>query len=812
MTQPDSPVHYAARFALLALAYYLAARLGLELASIGQSISLVWPPTGIAMAALVLLGPRYWPGVLLGAFLANAGTDIPILAAAGIAVGNTLEAVTAALLLRRVGGARPDLENIRVVRTLVLVAAPAGALVSAVLGVGTLRLLHDLPAGMATGMATWWAGDLLGALVVAPLLLAWQPARPSRGARGIIEISAVCLGTAAAAELGLGRWLQPGFLTHLEYPFLLFPFVLWAALRFGSRGATLLTFVVSLVAVWHTLEGRGPFLSASPLETLFAVAIYLVIVAGTGLVLAAAVSHERNAAREELGRSKDQLRRSLDAARMGTWFWSMEDDTLSWDENMKGLYGLGRADPVTGYGDFIGRVHPEDRPTVEATIRLSLEQDGELDYEFRIVLPNGEVRWIADQGHVVRDETGNPKGMTGVCMDVTDRRVSEERIRQAHRMESVGRLAGGVAHETNNQMSVVLGASRFVLMRPDLPEAVRQDVTLIQEAAERTAGVTAQLLAFSRRQVMNRQVVDLNQVIRDWEPALRRAIGEDYTITLDLAGRPALVRADPGQLHHAMLNLAINAKDAMPGGGTLSIETAVTTLTSDYARARPDIVIQPGEYVRLAVSDTGHGIGRDAMEHVFEPFFSTKPVGQGTGLGLATVYGIVKQSDGYVWAYSEPGRGATFKLYFPVSRETQSPVIVPLDAIPRGNGEGVLVVEDEEGVRQVVTRALTEAGYRVLEAPDGETALALFRGQAGRIALLLTDVIMPRMNGNELARVVRAQVAGLPVIFMSGYTDGEISRRGLLEPGAAFIQKPFSPEVLVRTVTDTLSRSTGPAR
>jgi PAS domain S-box-containing protein len=727
---------------VLALVYYGAARLGLRYASIGQSISLVWPPTGIAFAALVLLGKRYWPGVALGAFLANAATPVPLAAVAGIATGNTLEALLAAFLLSRVAGFRPNLEHGPSVRALILQSAPLGALVSAVVGVTSLWAAGQLPnETLGTALPVWWAGDLLGALVVAPLILSWTTHhKTSRATRGIFEILALCIGTAAAVEIAVGRFITPPVIRSVEYPFLLFPFVIWAALRFGARGVSLLTFVLSVVAVSHTVHGGGPFLSATPVNTMFAITAYLSVVAITGLSLAAAVTFERDRASRALGQSQEQLRRSLDAARMGIWTWTVASNVLVWDENLRQLYGLRPGETVTGYDDFIRRVHPDDRAFVEQAVRNALERGGDLDYEFRIVLPDGRIRWIADQGHVVRDDQGQPVALSGICLDVTERRLSEERIRHAHRMESVGRLAGGVAHEANNQMSVVLGASSFVLMNRNLPAEVRADVELIQRAAERTASVTAQLLAFSRRQVMNPRVLDLNQLIQGWEPLLRRVMGEDCSVTLQLGASVGSVRADPGQLQQACLNLAINARDAMPKGGHLLVETYQVRLTEEYARRRPDVSILPGGYAVLAVTDTGRGIDRDTLDRIFEPFFTTKSVGQGTGLGLSTVYGIVKQSGGYIWAYSEPGQGSTFKLYFPITPDSVLPETAGPAAAPRGMGERVLLVEDEEGVRAIVTRALSEAGYRVLEADSGEAALELLANDAGGIDLLLTDI------------------------------------------------------------------------
>jgi PAS domain S-box-containing protein len=803
-----APVAYALEVVALAALYYAVARLGLRYASIGRSISLVWPPTGLAIAALTLLGRRAWPGVAVGAFLANAATPLPLATAAAIAAGNALEAVVAATLLTRGRTGGPRLDSMGAVRTLILLAAPLGALVSAIVGVTALAVGGGLAAADApAAAAVWWTGDLLGALVVAPLLLAWLTGPASRlGVRGALEVVLLCLGTVLAGELGLGQFLPvPALLRRLDYLYLLFPFVIWAALRFGSRGASLMTFVIAVVAVWRTVTGGGPFNTDSGGGTLFAVGCYLGIVAITGLLLAAAVTHERETAIEALRRRDEQLSIALDAAQMGVWYWSSTDNTLTWDDTLRRMYGLAPHDRVTGYEDFISRVHPDDRDRVETTVRRALADGGRLDYEFRIVLPDGRTRWIADMGSVITGKDGKPAGMTGTCQDVTDRRTAEEQLRLAHKMESVGRLAGGVAHEANNQMSVVMSAADFILARPDLPDAVRADAEYIRRAAERTAAVTAQLLAFSRRQVLRPQVLELNRLLERFRPVLQRTMGEDCVVTLLLDPGLGAVRADPGQLEQVLLNLAINARDAMPRGGRLSVETAAVELTERSAVVSHGITVRPGRYAQVAVSDTGHGMDKATLAHMFEPFFTTKGVGQGTGLGLATVYGIVKQSEGYVWAYSEPGRGTTIKVYLPLA-EAPASEVTPEDRtrLPRAGGELVLIVEDEAQVRAIASRALSEAGYRVLEADNGERALDLLRRNGDRPALALVDVVIPGMSGSDLAVELARVAPGVPVLFTSGYTDGEILRRGLLEPGVAFLAKPFSPEGLVRAVRERM--------
>ncbi len=652
---------------VLAAVYYGAARLGLGYASVGESISLVWPPTGIAFAALVGLGLRYWPAIAVGAFLANVTTPLPDAAAAGIAAGNTIEGLLGAWLIRRAGGARPQLESMAVVRALVLGAAPLGALLSALIGVSALTTSGVLPEQTAVrAVALWWTGDVLGALVVAPVLLAWMVApSQAQGRRGGLEILLLCIGTAVAAELSLAGLIDIPLLGNIDYLYLLFPFVIWAALRFGSRGASLMTALIAVIAVWHTASGGGPFTDESVAVTLFATACYLAAVAVTGLTLAAAVSQERASATEALRQREEQLREALDAARMGAWSWSAAEDRVVWDDTLRQLFGLTPGEDVTTFAEFRARVDPEDVPMVESSVRRAMDGGGRLDFEYRIRLPDGRVRWIANQGRVLRSAEGTPVGLTGVSADVTERRTAEHHLREAHRMESVGRLAGGVAHEANNQMSVVIAASEFILKRGDLPVAVRTDVESIRGAAERTAAVTAQLLAFSRRQVLKPRVLDLNEVLLRFRPVLERIMGERRPVSLTLAPDLPRVKADPGQLEQVLVNLALNARDAMPEQGNFMVETFDAVLDEGTPRPAGGAEIRPGRYTVVAVSDTGHGMDRETLAQAFEPFFTTKEIGKGTGLGLSTVYGIVKQSEGYISAESEPGKGTTFRMYLP---------------------------------------------------------------------------------------------------------------------------------------------------
>jgi CheY-like chemotaxis protein len=369
-------------------------------------------------------------------------------------------------------------------------------------------------------------------------------------------------------------------------------------------------------------------------------------------------------------------------------------------------------------------------------------------------------------------------------------------------MDSVGQLAGGIAHEANNMMSVVLGCADYVLQRTDLPDIVRQDVDQIWRAAKRTAGITQQLLAFSRRQVLQPQLLDLNATVRELEPILARALGESKGLRMHLAPQLGQVRADPGQLEQVLINLTLNACDAMQDGGRLTIETMNVVLDPAYVAAKPVETLEPGNYAALVVTDTGHGMDRATLARVFEPFFTTKGVGQGTGLGLSTVYGIVKQSGGFIWVYSEPGLGTTFKVYFPLVRHLSESHVAEMPAPGGQSDEIVVVAEDEPMVRSIMARTLRDCGYSVLEAGNGREALDIVEAQKGQVSLIVADVVMPDMGGRVMATQLARRWPEVPVLFTSGYTGMEVIHRGLLEEGREFIQKPLAPEALARKVRE----------
>ena len=518
---------------------------------------------------------------------------------------------------------------------------------------------------------------------------------------------------------------------------------------------------------------------------------------------------QQKEAEDRLRDSEDRLRVALRAARMGIWRWHLPSNSQRVDGSMARLLGLGDEEVVETYEQFREHVLADDREAVDAAFNHTVRTGEEMHVEFRVLWPDGSVRWLADHGQAVRDDGGRLEYLTGAAIDVTERKTAEERLLQAQRMDAVGRLAGGVAHEINNMMTAVLGFSALLLDRLDGDERAA-DVRQIHRAAERAAGITRQLLAFGRRQLLRPRVLDLNRLVGGLEPMMRRVLGEDKEFAAELAPELGRVRADPGQLEQVLLNLTLNARDAMPTGGTFTIRTRNVTVDQADENRSGDEELPPGRYVLLEASDTGHGMDRATRARAFEPFFTTKPFGQGTGLGLATVFGILRQSGGAVRVHSAPGEGTTFHVFLPEVADAAA----DLDKAgppPAERGSGtVLVVEDEELVREFTCRSLRARGYRCLDVATGIEALDLVRRGTEQIDAVVSDVVLPGMGGGAMAERLAELRPTVPVLFISAYTGEEVIRRGLIAPGVPFLQKPFTPDVLAERLRELLAAAADP--
>ena len=469
----------------------------------------------------------------------------------------------------------------------------------------------------------------------------------------------------------------------------------------------------------------------------------------------------------------------------------------SWNAAAERIFGYSSSEMV---GESVFKLIPEELHDTERSVLARLRQGEAVELsETERIRKDGKRIWISLSVSPVRDATGAMVGAASIKRDVTESRLMRQHLHDTQRFQAVGQLAGGIAHEANNQMTVVLGASQFLLRRPDLAPSAREDVELIRRAAERTASITQQLLAFSRRQVLELRDVDLNRVVQTIEPVLRRSLSERHELIVRLQLRDTMVRADPRQLEQVLLNLTLNARDAMPAGGRLTIETGSVELLADEEAASSGGGPSPGTYAVVVVKDTGHGMDRATLERAFEPFFTTKGVGRGSGLGLSVVHGIVNQTGGSIQVQSEPGKGTTFTLYLPITsagRASEQPADMGTMALE--HGRVALVVEDDPVVRGMAARGLREAGYAVLEAVNGREAVDLVGTHTGRLDVVVTDIGMPEMDGYDVARWLSDARPGVPVVFMSGYGDPE--------PKVPFLQKPFAPDVLVRKVGEVLDR------
>jgi two-component system, cell cycle sensor histidine kinase and response regulator CckA len=925
----------ALMMAVAAGAYFAGARAGYAL-QIPAGIVTLWPPAGIMLGLLLHCRRSDWPAVVAGGLLASTASDrfsgysIPL--AMWAAVANLGESLFAAWILTR-GGRRVRLDTLRGVLELVVGAVLAANALTAV--VGALMLHVGFDTALHVAWLTWWVGDGLGMLIVAPVIIVAArkvTSYPFGNRRRIAEAIVLFSLLTLTAQLVLGAMadhsIQPGL-------YITFPLLLWASLRFGSGGAAVATLVVAFWATWNASHGIGPFVDETPSSPAVAWGVYsfLVVASLTSLVPAAIVeelraahakqaesearyravvhtatdaiiridqdsriefanaavqrifgyaphevtgrlltdlipeqlrdrhhrSQERSVAAGEphllwsavevtglhrdgrevplevsfgetvehgtrrstgvlrdisekrqaqaaLRDAEERMRFALEASSVGVWEYDLTTGRVTWSPTMEALHGLVGGTFLGTFDAFLSLIHDEDRPEAAAEIERSTHAQTDAHFVYRTTWPDGSVHSLSGVGRTFHGPDGRPLRAAGIAMDVTDQLRLEAQVRQSQKLESLGLLAGGIAHDFNNLLTAIDGYGQ--LLRGSLgPEHDGQkDLAEILKAAERAAALTKQLLAFSRQQILEPRVLDLREVLQSIEPLVRRLIGEDIQVSTRVRGEIGAVRADPGQVEQVVLNLAINARDAMPEGGLLLLELANVDLAETYARSH--IEVTPGSYVMLAVTDTGSGMSPELAQRIFDPFFTTKAAGKGTGLGLSTVYGIVKQSGGSVAVYSEPGHGSTFKVYFPRLDEPADADHEHPSADTGVVSEHILVVEDDEPLRRLAQRVLEQRGYEVTVAATPTEALRLVEEAGAAPDLLLTDVVLPEMSGRIVAERLVARNPQLRVLFMSGYTDDAVVRRGVLHGETHFLQKPFRATELLRKVREALESST----
>ncbi len=869
-----------------------------------------------------------WWGVAAGAwvFTLVRGTPFGFLTVA-TAVGNTVGAVLCAYLLERFVGFQNSMERTRHATGFILFACLLGTTVNAAFNVLGLCYAGQVPFDqLFSNVLTWWVPNAMGVLVVTPIILAWSsPSSLRLEGRGGLEAACCGLGLILGTQLSFNSWFAYGVETY-PLAYLPYPFLVWAALRFGQRGGTTATFVVAGLAIHELLHHRGPFYAGNDKTSLMLIGCYIGVVAVGNLLLAAA-SIEREVAVRRTRESECRYRGVVEDQTdlicrftpdgtlvfvnqaycrfqgktrqqlLGTSFFP----TLAEQDREIPLQQFARltpSDPIQAFDsklllgngklvwqqcavralfDETGRIREfqavvEDitrRKQSEEALRLGEERfrailhsmvDGVivLDDQGAVTLFNpaaeriflrqaGQVlnqsirhlfapdEWQKYDDYLARNLGENPPKVIevnalrsngsplpidlavseisrgGVLMlivivrDISERRKLEEQYRQSQKMEAVGRLAGGIAHDFNNLMQAILGYSNLLDRRLAPGDPNHETVERIQKSLAHASSLTRQLLAFSRKQVLKPKLLALNSVVADMTHLLQRVLGETIQLEMKLAEPVPFIRADPGQMEQLILNLAINARDAMPQGGTLDIQTSNVTFTEPKTFSSG--LLPPGSYALLSISDTGCGMSAEVQAHLFEPFFTTKDTGKGTGLGLSNVYGVVKQTGGEITVTTAVGRGTTFNIYLPrFDGRTIEEESTHLIHATGGGHETVLLVEDEELVRMMLQEVLKAAGYVVIDARHGAEALTIADQHQGPIHLLITDMTMPGFSGSELARRLTEKRPDLRVLFISGYTDQEAAQWGKLNQPVQFLQKPFHPDALLAKARGILDR------
>lgn len=916
------------RVVVLSAFYLVGAMLGKASAFMPGNISLVWPPAGIALAAILLFGYRFWPGVAAGSLLCSFtnGEELGLLSIAS-AVGNTTGAVVCAYLLDRFVHFRPSMERVQDVAGFVLLACFLGT---------TLNALFEAASFYVSGSLAWehlfdravdrWVPNALGTLVVAPAILVWTQATSVRWRRPLILEAALCLaGLLATTILSFNSWYFYG-VQNYPLAFLPYPFLVWSALRFGQRGAITATLVTSILAIDGLLQGLGPFAAARIQTSLVLLGCYIGVLAVTNLLLAASAAEKKAALRQTMELQErfravveDQTdllcrfdrsgnitfvndaycrfhRKTAHELAGSNFFGAFSKDDR--EIPFQTFLSLSPSNPVFRYD--IRVIPPKGVPLwQQCTIRALFTEDQQIR-EFQAVIQDitqrkeseeaarlaaERLRAIMDSmvdGIIIVDEKGlivsanpaaeqifqrqtgpwlqtparalfdNPEAYDAylsrrqeardpeivelsvrrpggnwipvdlaasaifhgglridilVVRDITERKRMEEQFRQSQKMEAIGRLAGGIAHDFNNLLQAMLGDCNLLSHRLPTGDPNRNSVEQIQKTMERARALIQQLLAFSRKQSPTPKVLALNAAVTEMHQLLKRLISYSITIEFHLDPHPLCVRAEPGQLEQIILNLSINARDAMPDGGLLTIETGIAALP------RPDApsTLTAGSYAVLTITDTGHGIPPEIMPRLFEPFFTTKEADKGTGLGLSIAQSAIQKNGGAITVASEPGRGTRFVIYLPMAglEELEAAPQPVANEIARGR-ETILLVEDEELVLLMLTELLKAEGYTVLDAANGSAALNIAKNHAGPIDLLVTDLSMPGVTGWELASRLQELGRSMPVLYMSGYSDEEVNQRGELVNCADFLQKPFQPRTLLVKMRQILEgRKTG---
>jgi PAS domain S-box-containing protein len=941
---------YILALLVVGAAYFAFAKIGLRLASINPSVSPIWPPAGIALAAVLLGGPRMWPAVFAAAFAANVTTAGTLETSALISIGNTLEAVVGGFLIRSWSGGVNTFNNSAQVAKFALVCMGVASVISATIGVVTLSAAGDAQWNQfAPIWVTWWLGDAAGGLVVTPVIVLWALTDwRAFEWREALAILAVLVAAVVGGMIAFHPWL-PRSEYSSPLAFLAILPLVWAALRRGPRDTATISVIVTAIAVFAALKNSGSFELFSLNESFLMLLTFMISLSLPSLALSADVAMrkrtEENLRRTQaeldlrvkertaaLADANIQLKEAQRLANLGSWSWDVEKGRVFWSDQLYAIYGIRHEQFGGTVAEFLNFVHPDDRARVEQSIEAALNARREFSHEERILRPDGSIRHVHSIGEVVRDDKGKPVRMLGVCLDVTERKQAERALReteqnyrlllkgardyaiymldldgrvrtwdeaaerlkgykpeeiigrhfrmflpeeirgtdladealiaaaregqfegelwlvrkdnsrffasvvmdairddtgdlvgfaklvrditaqheaqmaleeareqmtQAQKMEALGQLTGGVAHDFNNLLMIVSGYAQILQGR--LKDAKdKQAVEAIRAAASRGEKLTRQLLAFSRRQQLMPVSVDLRRRIDAMRDMLVPSLRGNIELVCDIEEKIWPVEVDLGELELALVNMAVNARDAMPDGGSITLQARNVVLQPGSAAGALS-----GDFVALAIIDTGAGMPPDVVARVFEPFYTTKPVGKGTGLGLSQVHGFAMQSGGAVTVSSEPGKGTVVTIYLPRGRAQPSTPAADGQSGLAGSTQGtVLLVEDSREVADVTSTLLEQLGFRVVRAENATEALRHLQ-QGLHFVLLFSDIVMPGpMNGLALAQTCRDNYPDIPVLLTTGYSDAARMADGRFD----ILRKPFELSTLEQAIETVIGK------
>lgn len=808
---------------LMAL-YFIGGFLGLHSSfnDHGSEIILIWPPAGIAVATFLALGYRFWPGVFLGAVILSLISYPSWIFALMSGVGSVVGALICCYLLENLTSFDPKLNRSEDIVALISFSA-LGAVVIAAFNAASLEWNGGSSDAEAFGAIwfRWWVQNTMGLWILTPLLLSFalDPCKKPIRIGRVIEFGTCMTLLLLGTVISFNSWYFYGLKSY-PLAYLPYPFLVWAALRFEQKGASLGVTLVSALAIYGLLQGKGPFQSDLLVESLMLLGAYLGFLSVSVYLLASTAAHRRLAS-EALESSERQLRSTLESIKEG--IITLRPDALIEAINLGGnrIFSFREGELInrkfeillseTSREEFRSYWERLFDPNRHQAVDESSDPNG-LDLGLKGVRRDGDSFPLEVSLNRVQFHT-QPR-VIAVIRDISFKKHLEEKLAHSQKMEAIGRLAGGIAHGFNNLLQVIFGYCNLALSRvkDGIAYAESDQIEQISNAAARAAVMTNQLLTFSRKSVVKPRVIQLNQVVQNMEATLRRFLGDGITLEVSLKDNLEKISADPNQMEQVILNLVSNACDAMPHGGLLTIKTYSAAENPAVAVKDPAQLWIPApksrswNHIALEIGDTGCGMSQDVMGHIFEPFFTTKDVGKGTGLGLSTVFGIVQEFDGEIQVDSSVGHGTRIKLSFPVELNVTEELASTesFDSSNLNGTENILLVEDEDMVRDMLFETLTMHGYKVQIAEHGKEALQLFKEKDGNFDLLVTDVVMPMMNGRQLAEAVLKIKPHQRILYLSGYSDSEMMQHGLLESRSAFLQKPFRTEALLSKFREML--------